>query len=145
MESPRPTTALPGPAHPHAATPTTVAAGLLVPVLAVLGVLSSYYVQVIHGDWIDRQQAACRHLPFPKAEHVAGWAGLTLGLSALIVCVLLARRLRRHHSARLGDTWPGLLALVGVWVDVPAILLELFMVWAMHTPDGSGPVLGDCG
>ncbi|MFE3767355.1 hypothetical protein ACFXPI_36980 [Streptomyces sp. NPDC059104] len=145
MESPRPTTALPAPARPRPVTPTAATAGLLVPVLAALGVVGSYCVQVIHGDWVDRQQAACRHLPFPEAEHVAGWAGLALGLSAVIVYVLLARRLRRRHSVRLRETWPGLLAFVSVWLDVPAVLLELFMVWAMRTPDGSGSVLGDCG
>ncbi|MFD8413762.1 hypothetical protein ACFV2Q_18695 [Streptomyces sp. NPDC059650] len=120
-------------------------AALLVPVVAALGVASSLYVQVIHEDWVDRQQAACRHMPFPTMEHVAGWAGLALGLSAVIVCVLLTRRIRRHHGVRLWDTWPGLLAFVSVSLNVPAILLELFMLWAMHTPDGSGSVLGDCG
>lgn len=127
------------------ATPGTVIAALLVPVVAALGVVSSYYVQVIHEDWVDRQQAACRHMPFPKTEHAAGWAGLALGLSAVIVCVLLAKRIRRRQGVRLWDTWPGLLAFISVSLNVPAILLELFMVWAMQTPDGSGPILGDCG
>ncbi|MEU8432805.1 hypothetical protein AB0F18_07785 [Streptomyces sp. NPDC029216] len=78
-------------------------------------------------------------------KHVAGWAGLGLGLSAVVVCVLLARRLRGRHEVRPRDTWPGLLAFVSVSLNVPAILLELFMVWAMYGSDGSGPVLGDCG
>ncbi|MFF7498266.1 hypothetical protein ACFZBM_02355 [Streptomyces lavendulae] len=44
--------------------------------------------------WADRQREACRHLPFPMAEYVAGWAGVGPGLAAVAVCVLLARRLR---------------------------------------------------
>ncbi|MFE3990487.1 hypothetical protein ACFXPW_02085 [Streptomyces goshikiensis] len=145
METPPSTAAFHNTTQRRPVTPGTVTTALLVPVVAVLGVVSSYYVQVIHGDWVDRQQAACRHMPFPKMEHVAGWAGLALGLSAVIVCVLLAKRLRRRHDVRLWDTWPGLLAFISVWLNVPAILLELFMLWAMHTPDGSGPILGDCG
>ncbi|MER7466756.1 hypothetical protein [Streptomyces sp. NPDC097981] len=145
MDTPPSTTASGDITRQRPVTPGIVISALIVPATAALGVVSSYYVQVIHGDWIDRQQAACRHMPFPKTEHVAGWAGLALGLSAVVVCVLLARRLRRRHGVRLWDTWPGLLALISVSINVPAILLELFMVWAMQTPDGSGSVLGDCG
>ncbi|WP_369780055.1 hypothetical protein [Streptomyces sp. R33] len=145
MDTTPSTTAVRDTTRQRPVTPGTVISALLVPATATLGVVSSYYVQVIHGDWVDRQQAACRHMPFPKMEHVAGWAGLALGLSAVIVCVLLAIRLRRRHGVRLRDTWPGLLALISVSLNVPAILLELFMVWAMQTPDGSGSILGDCG
>ncbi|MEU9182564.1 hypothetical protein AB0C90_38275 [Streptomyces sp. NPDC048550] len=124
--------------------PGTVIASLLVPITAAFGVLSSYYVQVIHEDWVDRQQAACRHMPFPKMEHVAAWSGPILGISAVVVCVLLARRVRRRYGIRLWETWPGLVAFICVWINVLAILLELFMLWATYTPDGSGSVLGDC-
>ncbi|MFB7058884.1 hypothetical protein ACFCXT_37905 [Streptomyces vinaceus] len=125
--------------------PGMVIAALLVPVLAALGVVSSYKVQTIHGDWIDRQQAVCRHLPLPTLEHVAAWSGPVLGTSAMAVCALLARWIRRRCGVRIWDTWPGLLAFVVALLNVLAILLELFTLWAAHTPDGSGPVLGDCG
>lgn len=120
-------------------------AALLVPVVATLGVVSSLYVQVIHADWVDRQQEACRHMPFPKTEYVAAWAGPILGISAVVVCVTLAQWIRRRHGVRLWDTWPGLVAVISVSLNVLAIMLELFMLWAAYTPDGSGSILGDCG
>ncbi|MFI6144378.1 hypothetical protein [Streptomyces sp. NPDC051109] len=126
-------------------TPGMVIAALLVPLLATLGVASSYKVQSIHGDWVDRQQAACRHMPFPKMEHVAAWSGPVLGLSAMVVCLLLARWIRRRCGVRIWDTWPGLSAFVFAMLNIVAILLELFVLWAAYTPDGSGPILGDCG
>ncbi|WP_327282346.1 hypothetical protein [Streptomyces sp. NBC_01205] len=126
-------------------TPGMAITALLVPVLAALGVVSSYGVQFIHGDWVERQQAACRHMPFPKMEHVAAWSGPVLGLSAVVVCLLLARWIRRRCGVRIWDTWPGLLAFVVALLNVVAILLELFVLWAAYTPDGSGSVLGDCG
>ncbi|MFE9634002.1 hypothetical protein [Streptomyces sp. NPDC006463] len=67
------------------------------------------------------------------------------GRPSLCNCVLLALRMRRRWGLRLRDTRPGLVALAGVWGNVPAILVELFMLWAVRTPDGSGSVLGDCG
>ncbi|MBT2407527.1 MULTISPECIES: hypothetical protein [unclassified Streptomyces] len=126
-------------------TPGTVIAALLIPVVAALGVVTSLQVQDIDRDWVERQQAACQHMPFPKMEHVAAWAGPILGISAVVVCVLLAKQIRRHYRLRLWDTWPGLVAFVSVSLNVPAMLLELFMLWATYTPDGSGPILGDCG
>ncbi|MFI5672268.1 hypothetical protein [Streptomyces sp. NPDC051704] len=125
-------------------TPGTVIVALLVPVLAALGLVSSYKVQAIHGDWVDRQQAACRRMPVPVMEHVAAWAGPVLGLSAMAVCLLLARWVRRRCGVRLWDTWPGLLAFVFAMLNILAILLELFILWATYTPDGSGSILGDC-
>ncbi|WP_158708509.1 hypothetical protein [Streptomyces sp. NRRL S-244] len=118
---------------------------LLVPVIAVLGVLSSLHVEDIDMAWVHRQQAACRHMPFPKVEYVFAWAGPVLGLSAMAVCLLLARWIRRRCGVRIWDTWPGLLAFVVALLNVVAILLELFMLWTTNTPDGSGPILGDCG
>ncbi|WP_327131213.1 hypothetical protein OG311_07550 [Streptomyces sp. NBC_01343] len=96
-------------------------------------------------DWVDRQQAACRHMPVPTMEPVFAWAGPVLGLSALVVCLLLARWIRRRCGVRLWDTWPGLLAFVFAMLNVLAIAPELFMPWATCTPDGSGSILGDCG
>ncbi|MEU4732069.1 hypothetical protein [Streptomyces sp. NPDC023588] len=131
--------------HKRRVTPGTVIAALWVPVATAIGVVSSYYVQVIHGDWVDRQQAACRHMPFPRAEHLAAWAGPILGMSAVVVCVLLAKSIRRRHGVPLGGTKRGLVAYIGVWPGVLTIPLELFMLWASYTSDGSGPILGDCG
>ncbi|MEU6863218.1 hypothetical protein ABZ924_08105 [Streptomyces sp. NPDC046876] len=126
-------------------SPGTVCAALLVPVLAVLGVVTSRYVQVIHQDWVDEQQRACRLMARPPGEYVTAWAGPALGVAAVLLCVLLARRIRRRHGLRIRETRPGLAAYVVVWFNVPAILLELFTLWAAFTPDGSGSVLGDCG
>ncbi|RKT08466.1 hypothetical protein BX286_6564 [Streptomyces sp. 3211.6] len=141
-----PPAALSGPAQDRTAvTPGMVVTALLVPVVALLGVVTSWSVQGIDSDWVHRQQAACRHLPFPKSEYLVAWSGPVLGLSAMAVCLLLARWIRRRSGLRLRDTWPGLLALVCVLFDGPAVLLELFMLWATYTPDGSGPILGDCG
>ncbi len=78
-------------------------------------------------------------------EHVAAWAGPVLGISAVVVCVLLARRIRRRHGVRLGETKAGLVAHVGVWPGVLTIPLELFLLYATYSPVDAGPVLGDCG
>ncbi|MFF3862639.1 hypothetical protein [Streptomyces sp. NPDC002209] len=126
-------------------SPGMLCAALLVPVVAALGVVTSWYVQVIHGDWVDRQQEACRLMARPPMEYVAAWTGPALGVTAVLLCVLVASRIRRRYGLRVWETWPGLVAYVVVWINVPAILLELFTLWATFTPDGSGSVLGDCG
>ncbi|PHQ48749.1 hypothetical protein BLA24_28095 [Streptomyces cinnamoneus] len=113
--------------------------------MTALGVISSLYVQVIHEDWVDRQQAACRIMARPQMEFVVAWGGPALGVAAVILCVLLARRTRRRHGVRLGETWPGLIAYLSVGANALAILLELFMLYAAFSSDGSGSVLGDCG
>ncbi|MGI5340736.1 hypothetical protein ACQEVS_26740 [Streptomyces sp. CA-181903] len=123
----------------------TLLAALWVPLATAGGVVTSWQVQSIDSDWVDRQQAECRHLPFPKAEHVAAWAGPVLGLSAVVVCVLLARWFRRRHGVRLAGTRPGLVAYLGVWPGVLTIPIELFLLYATYSPVDSGPVLGDCG
>ncbi|WP_171162007.1 hypothetical protein [Streptomyces sp. I05A-00742] len=107
--------------------------------------VASWQVQSIDSDWVDRQQAACRHLPFPKTEHAAAWAGPVLGMSAVVVCVLLARRMRRQHGIRLAGTKLGLVAYIGVWPGVLTIPIELFLLYATYSPVDSGPILGDCG
>ncbi|MFJ3203893.1 hypothetical protein [Streptomyces sp. NPDC086989] len=137
--------ASPAAPHGHTVTPGMVITALLVPAVAVLGVLSSLHVEDIDMAWVHRQQAACRLMPFPKVEYVFAWAGPVLGLSAMVVCLLLARWIRRRCGVRIWDTWPGLLAFTVALLNVVAILLELFMLWTTHTPDGSGPILGDCG
>ncbi|MGK5642137.1 hypothetical protein ACSNOK_28050 [Streptomyces sp. URMC 126] len=114
------------------------------PVATVVGVVVSWQVQSIDQDWVDRQQAACRRMPFPKAEHVAAWGGLALGVSAAVVCFLLARRVRRKHGIRLMDTKLGFLAGTVAWIGALTIPMELFMLYATYTSDGSGSVLGDC-
>ncbi|MER7467082.1 hypothetical protein [Streptomyces sp. NPDC097981] len=136
---------LSGGAQDRTVTPGMVVTALLVPVVAVLGAVTSLRVEDIDMDWVHRQQAACRHMPFPKMEYVVAWSGPVLGLSAMAVCVLLARWTRRRWGLRLWDTWPGLLAFVCAVLNVLAILLELFMLWATYNPDASGPILGDCG
>ncbi|MFF1556063.1 hypothetical protein [Streptomyces sp. NPDC058279] len=145
METPRSSAASHGAARKRPVTPGTVIATVWVPLATAMGVASSYYVQVIHGDWVDRQQEACRHMPFPKAEHVAAWAGPILGLSAVVVCVLLAKHIRRRHGVPPSATKRGLVSYIGAWPCVLAIPLELFMLWASYSSDGSGPILGDCG
>ncbi|MEV0416450.1 hypothetical protein AB0I68_38365 [Streptomyces sp. NPDC050448] len=125
-------------------SPGTVCAALLVPVVAVLGVVTSWDVQVIHQDWVDKQQEACRLMARPLSEYVTAWAGPALGVAAVLLCVLLAKRIRRRYGLRIWETWPGLAAYIVVWFNVLAILLELFTLWATFTPDGSGSILGDC-
>ncbi|KOG85693.1 hypothetical protein ADK38_35255 [Streptomyces varsoviensis] len=120
-------------------------AALWVPFATLAGVVTSWQVQGIDSDWVDRQQAACRHLPFPKAEYVAAWSGVVLGVSAVVVCVLLARRVRRECGGRLAGTKAGLVAHIGAWAGVLTIPLELFLLYATYSPVDSGPVLGDCG
>ncbi|MEV6580106.1 hypothetical protein AB0M92_18305 [Streptomyces sp. NPDC051582] len=83
--------------------------------------------------------------PGPEMEHVAAWSGPVLGRSAMVACLLLARWIRRRCGVRIWDAWPGLLAFVCALLNAVAVLLELFMMWAACTPDGSGPILGDCG
>ncbi|MEU3772522.1 hypothetical protein AB0F11_04775 [Streptomyces sp. NPDC032472] len=137
--------ALSGAARGRTVTPGMVITALLVPVVAVFGVVTSLRAEDIDMDWVHRQQAACRHMPFPKMEYVVAWSGLLLGLSAVAVCLLLARRIRRRCGLRLWDTWPGLLAFVCALLNVVAILLELFMLWTTYNPYIPGPILGDCG
>ncbi|MGW5346323.1 hypothetical protein [Streptomyces sp. NPDC004050] len=118
-------------------------AALLVPLLVVAGVATSLHTQEIQSEWADRQEEACRHLPLPVTEYAAGWAGLALGVAAVAVCVLLARRLRGRYGLRLGETWPGLLAGTTVWFSVLAIPLELIQLYAVHSAAASGITLGD--
>ncbi|MEV0276519.1 hypothetical protein AB0I22_09075 [Streptomyces sp. NPDC050610] len=107
--------------------------------------ITSWQVQSIDSDWVDLQQAACRHMPFPKMEHVAAWGGPVLGISAVVVYVLLARRIRRQHGSRLAETKLGLVAHIGAWPGVLTIPLELFLLYATYSPVDAGPILGDCG
>ncbi|MEU3754971.1 hypothetical protein AB0H17_19705, partial [Streptomyces olivoreticuli] len=71
------------PTQKRPVTPGTLIAALWVPLTTVVGVVTSWQVQSIDRDWGERQQAACRHMPFPKAEHVAAWTGPVLGISAV--------------------------------------------------------------
>ncbi|MFE2141213.1 hypothetical protein ACFXA3_05540 [Streptomyces sp. NPDC059456] len=132
-----------GTARPHAVTPGTVTAALLVPLLVVAGVATSLHTQEIGYDWADRQIEACRHLPLPMTEYAAGWAGPVLGLAAVAVCVLLARRLRGRYGLRLGESWPGLLAGTTVWFSVLAIPMEVIQLYAVHAAAAAGINLGD--
>ncbi|MFI5640895.1 hypothetical protein ACIA8H_26270 [Streptomyces goshikiensis] len=130
-------------ARPRAATPGTVTAALLVPLLTAAGVAASLRTQEIEHGWADRQREACRHLPFPMAEYVAGWAGVGLGLAAVAVCVLLARRLRGRYGRRLGESWPGLVAGTTVWFNVLAIPMELIQLYVVYSAAAAGINLGD--
>ncbi|MFC9812689.1 hypothetical protein ACFVJM_11560 [Streptomyces virginiae] len=121
----------------------TVAAAGAVPLLVVAGVAASLYTQEIQAEWADRQREACRELPFPMAEYAAGWAGVALGLAAVAVCVLLARRLRARYGLRLGETRPGLLAGTTVCFSVLAIPMELIQLYVVHSAAASGISLGD--
>ncbi|KOV33904.1 hypothetical protein ADK97_17395 [Streptomyces sp. H021] len=132
-----------GAARPRAVTFATVAAALAVPLLVVAGVVTSLYTQEIQHEWADRQREACRELPFPLAEYAAGWAGVVLGVAAVVVCVLLARRLRGRYGLRLGETWPGLLAGTTVWFSVLAIPMELIQLYVVHSAAAAGINLGD--
>ncbi|MHA7959998.1 hypothetical protein ACX9I7_19805 [Streptomyces sp. L500] len=123
----------------------TLIAALWVPLATVIGVVTSWQVQEIDRDWVERQQAACRHMSFPKMEYVAAWAGPVLGISAVVVCVLLAKRIRRLYGLPLRGTKRGLVAYIGVWPGVLTIPLELFLLYATYSPVDSGPILGDCG
>ncbi|MEV6731463.1 hypothetical protein [Streptomyces sp. NPDC051364] len=134
-----------GAARDRTVTSGMVLTALLVPVVAALGVVTSLRVENIDMDWVHRQQAACRHMPFPKMEYVLAWSGPLVGLSAMTICVLLGRWIRRCCGLRLWDTWPGLLAFVCSMLNVLAILLELFMLWTTYNPDMPGSILGDCG
>ncbi|MFE6848393.1 hypothetical protein [Streptomyces sp. NPDC057686] len=68
---------------------------------------------------------------------------MVLGLAAVAVCVLLARRLRGRYGLRLGETWPGLLAGTTVWFSVLAIPLELVQLYVVYSAAASGINLGD--
>ncbi|MFF1342453.1 hypothetical protein ACFVYT_32020 [Streptomyces sp. NPDC058290] len=139
-----PSSTVSGAAQNRTVTSGMVITALLVPVVAALGVVTSLRVEDVDMDWVHRQQAACRHMPFPKMEYVLAWSGPLLGLSAMAVCVLLARWIRRRCGLQLWDTWPGLLAFVCALLNVLAVLLELFMLWTTYNPDMPGSILGDC-
>ncbi|MEV4744231.1 hypothetical protein [Streptomyces sp. NPDC049555] len=115
------------------------------PVATVVGVVTSWQVHNTHRDWVHRQQAACRHMPAPKAEFIAAWAGPALGVSAVVVCVMLARWIRRRYGVRMWETKRGLVAFVGVLPNVVTILLELSTLYATYHPLHTGSILGDCG
>ncbi|WP_328623547.1 hypothetical protein [Streptomyces sp. NBC_00354] len=130
-------------ARKRAVTLGTVTAALMVPLMIVAGVAASLHTQEIQHEWADRQREACRHLPFPMAEYVPGWAGAVLGVAAVAVCVLLARRLRGRYGLRLGETWPGLLAGTTMWFSVLAIPMELIQLYVVYSAAASGINLGD--
>ncbi|MBT2483007.1 hypothetical protein [Streptomyces sp. ISL-94] len=132
-------------ARKRAVTPGTVIAALLVPLMTVGGVAGSLHTEDIESGWAERQREVCRHMPFPTTEYVAAWTGLILGVTAVVVCVLLAKRIRGRYGIRLGETWPGLIAYVGVWFNALTIPMELIQLYAVYSVAGSGIVLGDCG
>ncbi|MGJ0157056.1 hypothetical protein ACR3S4_27375 [Streptomyces sp. CH8.1] len=132
-----------GATRQRAVTFSTVVAALMVPLLVVAGVVTSLHTQEIQHEWADRQREACRELPFPVSEYAAGWAGPVLGVAAVAVCVLLARRLRGRYGLRLGETWPGLLAGTTVWFSVLTIPVELIQLYVVHTAAAAGINLGD--
>ncbi|MFF3624782.1 hypothetical protein [Streptomyces sp. NPDC002467] len=118
-------------------------AALLVPLLTVAGVVTSLHTQEIEYEWADRQIEACRHLPFPVTEYGAAWAGVGLGLMAVAVFVLLARRLRGRYGLRLGDSRPGLVAATTVGFNVLLIPMELIQLYAVYSAAATGINLGD--
>ncbi|MEU5049050.1 hypothetical protein [Streptomyces sp. NPDC021096] len=130
-------------------TPGMVITTLLVPLISVAGLVTSLSTDDIENEWVDRQREACRHMPFPKTEYAAAWAGLALGIATLFICVLLTKKVRRRYGARLGETWPPLVTYVGVqlcmWLTVLTMPVELIQLYAAYTSAGSGIVLGDCG
>ncbi|MFI1970263.1 hypothetical protein [Streptomyces cinnamoneus] len=123
-------------------------AALSVPLLTVAGPAASLHSEDIENDWAHRQQDACRHMPFPNAEYVAAWAGLALGLAAVVVGVVLIKRIRRQYRDRLGDSWPAILTYISVFLflclNVLAVPMELIMVYVTHSNAGSLVNLGDC-
>ncbi|MEU1816912.1 hypothetical protein ABZ543_17200 [Streptomyces roseifaciens] len=121
------------------------AQALLVPVMTVLGVLSSWSAQAIEGHRLD-QSKPCRvvRAPVPLMEYLAAWAGPVLGVAAVIVCVVAAKRIRRHCAVGLWSTKPGRLAYVSVWFNVLAIPFGLVSLVMAHTP-GAAWGGGDCG
>ncbi len=131
-------------ARKRAVTPGVVLAALLVPLMTVGGVAVSLQTEDIEQAWADRQQEACRHMPFPDSGYVPAWAGLIIGAAAVAVCVLLAKRFRRRHGFRLGETWPALIAYASVWFNVLAIPIELIQLHATYSSAASGVALGDC-
>ncbi|GAA3048896.1 hypothetical protein GCM10020000_31640 [Streptomyces olivoverticillatus] len=84
-------------------------------------------------------------MPFPKTEYAAAWAGAALGVTAVVVYVLLAKRIRRRYGVRLRETKPGLVACIGVWLNVLTIPMELITLYATYSSAASRVVLGDCG
>ncbi|MFE9636883.1 hypothetical protein [Streptomyces sp. NPDC006463] len=145
MTTSPPSAATDSSAQRRAVTPGTVIAALLVPLTTFGGVATSLRTEDIESAWAERQQEACRHMPFPTTGYVAAWAGLMLGVTAVVVCVLLSKRIPRRCGIRLGETWPGLIAYVGVWFNVLTIPIELIQLYAVYSVAGSGIVLGDCG
>ncbi|MEU6866661.1 hypothetical protein ABZ924_25940 [Streptomyces sp. NPDC046876] len=128
-----------------AVTPGTVIAALLVPLMTAGGAAGSLHTEDIESAWAERQQAVCRHTPFPTTEYVAAWAGLALGLTAVAVCILLAKHIRNRYGIRPGETWPGVITYIGAWFSVLTIPIELIQLYAAYSVAASGIVLGDCG
>ncbi|KJY41277.1 hypothetical protein VR41_13350 [Streptomyces sp. NRRL B-1568] len=118
---------------------------LLVPVFTVLGAVVASYALVVEGHRMD-QSVPCKAVraPVPLTEYVAAWAGLALGVTAVVACILAARGIRRRCATGLWSTKPGLLAYVSVWLNIAAIPFELLILLMAHRPAGIWPG-GDCG
>ncbi|MEU1372308.1 hypothetical protein ABZ442_01420 [Streptomyces triculaminicus] len=118
---------------------------LLVPVMTVLGVVSAWTAQVVEGHRLD-QSRPCKvvRASVPPTEYVAAWAGLALGIAAVVVCVLAAKSIRRQCAMSLWSTRSGLLAYISVWFNILAIPFAVLTLLMAHTPGGTWGG-GDCG
>ncbi|MFD8994782.1 hypothetical protein [Streptomyces abikoensis] len=126
-------------------TPSMAIAVLLVPVMTVVGVVSSLYAQDIENDWSWQQQRACRAMPFPVTGYAAAWLGVALGVAAVVGCVLLGKRIHCQDSVPLWRLWPGLVAFVCVWPNLLTIPMELITLPEAYAVAKAGVFLGDCG
>ncbi|GHF54475.1 hypothetical protein GCM10010218_39660 [Streptomyces mashuensis] len=118
---------------------------MFVPLATVLGAASAWYALVAEGHR-DDQSVPCKAMRAPVAttEYVAAWAGLTLGVTAVVVCVVAALGMRRRCAVLLASTKPGLFAYVSVWLNLAAVPFELLTLLLAHRPAGIWPG-GDCG
>lgn len=131
-------------ARKRTATPGMVITALLVPLMTVAALATSMQTEDIEQVWADRQREVCRHMPFPVTDYVAAWAGLSLGVTTVVVCVLLAKRIYWRLGLRLWRTWPGMIACVGVGFSVLTIPMEIIQLCVAYSLAGSGINLGDC-
>ncbi|WP_424636643.1 hypothetical protein [Embleya sp. AB8] len=111
---------------------------VLIPVLTVAGVFGAWAVGWIANDRTERERRACGWLPMPWTQHAAAWGGVTLGIAAVFMSVVAARRVRARCGFTLVQVPVGVVAVVGAWLNVAAVPYELVMLYGTYVSNGSG-------
>ncbi|MEV4437620.1 hypothetical protein AB0K09_01165 [Streptomyces sp. NPDC049577] len=134
-------------AAPDAATPQKrpvppgmAIAALSLPVMTVAGVVGSQHARDVLNDWSWQEHLEHSHMPFSLKEFVAGSLWGTLGVAAVVVCLLVGVWIHRRDGVPPWRRWPGVVALVLVWPNIATTLMELL---TLHDAYSWGAFMAD--